>query len=295
MRPGGTTVRARALSGAIVAPPSETIDDTGRLRVRHRLVAGVAREVERLPEGEQLEITLPLLRRALARPELLLGPGEPFAWQPKFVRRSLGLAVVQACAEGRFRSPAEAVGPVASEAVDEWAWTGWKAFYWEPWVAGLSAAARAAVLADAVGWSTALWTSLDWSVFGSELRLGGPDDQWLLPACRPVRLKSRCELRVATVPTGTEAARVEPGPPSYVSLAGGTPSPNWSEELAFLALAALRAESRPLPARITGLWPDAGVHRIVELDEGTLERSIDRLLEAVATLVKTRVSSLASR
>ncbi len=277
-----------------MAPPSSTIDDAGRQRVRHRLVTGAACEIERLPEGEQLEITLPLLRRALARPELLLGPGEPFAWQPKFVRRSLGLAVVQACAEGRFRHPAEAVGPVASEAVDEWARTGWKAFYWEPWVAGLSSAARAVVLADAVGWSTALWTSLDWAVFGSELRLGGPDDQWVLPTPRPVRLKSRCELRVATAPAATEGARVQPGPPSFVSLAGGTPSTSWSEELAFLALAALRAE-RPLPARIAGLWPDAGIHRIVELDEGTLERAVDRVLEVVATLVKARMSSLASR
>ena len=235
MRPGGSTVRARALSGAIVAPPSATIDDTGRLRVRHRLVTGVAHEVERLPEGEQLEITLPLLRRALARPELLLGPGEPFAWQPKFVRRSLGLAVVQACAEGRFRSPAEAVGPVASEAVDEWARTGWKAFYWEPWVAGLSVGRPSGGVGRRGRLVDRVVDSLDWSVFGSELRLGGPDDQWLLPACRPVRLKGRCELRVATVPTGTEAARVEPGPPSFVSLAGGTPSPDWSEELAFLA------------------------------------------------------------
>jgi hypothetical protein len=288
-------VRALELSRAIVAPPSVAIDRAARQRVGHRLVTGVARQVERLPEGEELEITLPLLRRALARPELLLGPSEPFVWQPKFVRRSLGLAVVRACAEGRFRNPAEAVGPVASDAVDEWARTGWKSFYWEPWMAGLSPAARAMVLADAVSWSTTLWTSLDWSVFGPDLRLGAPDDQWVLPVPRRVRLKSRCELRVATVPTGTDAADAASAPPSFVSLAGGTPSPSWSDELAFLALAALRAESRPLPARITGLWPDAGIQRIVELDEHALERAVDRVLEAVATLVKARLSSLALR
>ncbi len=288
-------MRASELSRAIVAPPAVTIDDAARQRVAHRLITGAGRQVERLPEGERLEITLPLLRRALGHPELLLGPSEPFAWQPKFVRRSLGLAVVRACAEGHFRSPAEAVGPVASGAVDEWARTGWKAFYWEPWMAGLSPAARAMVLADAVSWSTTLWTSLDWSVFGPDLRLGGPDDQWVLPVPRHVRLKSRCELRVATVPTGADAADAEPAPPSFVSLAGGTPSPNWSEELAFLALVALRADTRPLPARITGLWPDSGIHRIVELDEQALHRAADRLLEAVATLVKARVSSLALR
>ena len=58
------------------------------------------------------------------------------------------------------------------------------------------------------------------------------------------------------------------------------PAPDWSEELAFLALVAgCGAESRPLPARVMGLWPDAGIHRIVELDEGDAGGSIDRLLE----------------
>lgn len=288
-------MRTSELSRAIVAPPSAVIDAPTRQRLGHRLVTGVAGHVERLPEGEELEITLPLLRKALANPDLLLGPGEPFAWQPKFVRRSLGLAVVRACAEGHFRSPAEAVGPVASSAVDEWARTGWKAYYWEPWMAGLSPAARAMVLADAVSWSTPLWTSLDWGVLGPDVRLGGPDDRWVLPVPRRVRLKRRSELQVAAVSSGSGAAGTEPAPPSLVSLAGGTPSPDWAEELAFLALVALRAESRPLPARVTGLWPDAGLHRIVELDEPALQAAVDRLLDAVATLVKARVSSLALR
>jgi hypothetical protein len=288
-------VRAKELSRAIVAPPSARVDEAGRQRLHHRLVTGLARQVEQLPEGEELEITLPVLRRALAHPDLLLGPGEQFVWQPKFVRRSLGLAVVRACVEGHFRSPAEAVGPVASGAVDEWAQTGWKAFYWEPWMAGLSPAARAMVLADAVSWSTSLWTSLDWSLFGSDVQLGGPDDKWVLPVPRLVRLKSRCELRVATPATGAPAAGAGLGPPSFVSLAGGTPSPSWRDELAFLALAALRAESPPLPVRIAGLWPDAGTHRVVELDERALESAVDRLLEAVCTLVNARLSNLASR
>jgi hypothetical protein len=288
-------MRAMELSRAVLAPAPPAIDPTDRDRIRQRLVEGVADEVERLPEGENLVITMPVLRRVLARPELLLRSGEPFAWQPKFVRRSLGLAVVGACAEGRFHSPAEAAGPVAAEAVDEWCRTGWKAFYWEPWFAGLAPAARAAVLAEAVSWATALWTSFDWHLFGDRLRLGGPDDQWVLPGSRAVRLKGRRELQVATASPRSDVARADQGPSSLVSVSGSTPAPTWSEELAFLAVVALRTASRPLPARVTGLWPDAGTYRIVEIDRPALEHAVDQLLAAVATMVEARVSGLATR
>ncbi|HEV3280970.1 MAG TPA: hypothetical protein VG032_05110 [Acidimicrobiales bacterium] len=288
-------MRALELSRAVVAPPPPAVDGTDRTRIRHRLVEGVTREVERLPGGEHLVITLPMFRRALARPDLVLGPGDPFAWQPKFVRRSLGLAVVEACAEGRFRSPAEAARPIAGEAVEEWGRTGWKALYWEPWFAGLEPAARAVVLAEAVSWATALWTSFDWDLLGDRLRLGGPDDQWVIPGPRTVRLKGRRELQVPTVPPGADGSRPEPGPLALVSVSAGTPTPTWSEELAFLAVVALRSDSRALPARVAGLWPDAGTHRIVEIDQPALERTVDRLLAVVATLVDARVSGLAAR
>ncbi len=179
--------------------------------------------------------------------------------------------------------------------MDEWGRTGWKTFHWEPWFAGLAPAGRAVVLAEAVGWATALWTSFDWDLLGPSRRLGGPDDQWVLPAPRTVRLKSRCELRLAAGSPEAETDPVAPSPPSLVSVSGGTPAPTWSEELAFLALVALRSGSRPLPARITGLWPDAGTHRMVEIDRPVLEGAVDRVIAVVATLVEARLSNLASR
>ena len=55
------------------------------------------------------------------------------------------------------------------------------------------------------------------------------------------------------------------------------------------------SHSRSLPARVVGLWPDAGAHRVVEVDRQSLERAADRVVTAVSTLVDGRVRSLAAR
>ena len=138
-----------------------------------RLTVGIDAAVTATPTGDPLVVSLPTLRQARNRPECLVGPEEPFAWKPVFVRRSLGLAALEACAAGRFRTPGEAVGPVAMDSVARWEETGWRNYHWEPWFAGLAPGARAMVLAEAVGWATSLWSSLDWEVIGSRLQIGG--------------------------------------------------------------------------------------------------------------------------
>src|ERR1700683_5308005 len=177
-------------------------------------------------------VTLPTLRQVLVRPDSLMQPGEPFEWKPVFVRRSLGLEVVSACAARRFRAPADAVGPVADEAGGDWERTGWRGFYWEPWLAGLAPGSRAMVLAEAVGWATSLWSSLDWKAFSPPPHIGGTDDQWNCPAARIVRLKGRCEVRVplAQEPTSTTRENTDrensvASPTALVSLSSGCPGP----------------------------------------------------------------------
>jgi hypothetical protein len=153
------------------------------------------------------------------------------------------------------------------------------------------------VLAEAVSWATSLWTSFEWNLSGEGIRIGGPDDQWVLPVPRVVRLKGRSELRT-TAAVSDDArpdARGGPGAPSLVAVSGGGPPPVWWEELVFLAVVGLRTGARALPARVTGIWPDAGACRVVEIDEPALDRCVDQLLGAVATLVDVRVSSLAAR
>jgi hypothetical protein len=209
----------------------------------------------------------------------LAEPEEPFAWRPVFVRRSLGLAVVDACAHGRFRSPLDAVGPVVAEAVEQWRQTGWRTYHWEPWVAGLAPGARAAVLAEAVGWASSLWSALDWSLFDTVPQIGGSDDTWVCPAVRPLRLKGRPELRVSG----------EGGAVALVSVSSGHPSDAWREELAYLALvAALRSPWRSVPARVLGLWPASGADHSVEIDRGVLTGAADLVVATVAAVVEAR-------
>ena len=270
------------------APPAGALPEAIRSELRDRLRSGIAPVVERLPEGDQVVVTLPLLRRARIDPEGA-AVEEPFSWKPAFVRRSLGLAVVDACASGRFNSPAEAVGPIAAAALLDWERTGWRTFHWEPWLAGLAPGARAAVLAGGLGWATSVWCALDWSRYEPRPEIGGCDDQWICPASRTVRLKGRSELRVSARPEGrTDGPR---GPETLVSVASGCPGPEWEVELGFLALvAAVRSRSRPVPAHVTGLWPDAGLSLTAKIDAGVLTAAADLVSTTVASVVAARIA-----
>jgi hypothetical protein len=284
-----TTVIDRTLD--LLAPPLPPVDDRTRTEVRDRLVATLAPLMEQLPPGDQVVVNPALLRLARSDPQQLAGAEEPFAWKPAFARRSLGLAVVSACASGRFRTPADAVGPVAAEAVDQWKRTGWRTFHWEPWLAGLPTGARAAVLADALTWATALWSSFDWRALPAPAQIGGVDDQWICPAVRTMRLKARAELRVPlTGPHGGGApGRCPPSGPALVSVSGGCPGDGWPDELGYLALVAgLRSPTRPVPSRVLGLWPDAGFHSSVEVDREVLLGAVDRVVATVTAVVSAR-------
>jgi hypothetical protein len=276
------------MTQVLAAPPVGFIDDPVRSRLADQLSARIAVHAEDLVAGTPVEISLALLRQARYRPDSFSAPSEPFSWKPTFSRRSLGLAVVRACVSGRFRSPAEAVGVVADEAVAEWTRTGQRTFYWEPWLAGLAPGARAVVQAEAVTWATSLWSSLDWSVLPAATQIGGPDDVWVCPLHRSVRLKGRCELRLPLVGASNSSGSVglSHSPSALVSVSSGYPQIGWQEELGFLALvASLRSPSRPVPARAAGLWPDAGVFRVVDIDERILTAAARGAAAAVATVI----------
>jgi hypothetical protein len=291
-----------AFTAQLLAPARTCVDDVARQAARDRVLSAVPTLVDELPAGDQVVITLPVLRQARWGPDGVLGTDQPFAWKPAFVRRSLGLAAIESCLQHRHGTPGEAVAAVADEAVAAWARTGWRTFHWEAWFGGLSLGARSVVLAEAATWATALWTSVDWNQFATLPATGGPDDQWICTAARTVRLKARSELRIgigtpARCGTGhlhAAASKNEadptagaPGPSlALVSVSGGIPSEDWRSELGFLALvASLRSPSRPVPARIAGVWPDAGAQRMIDVDAELLLVAADRVVSAVSEWV----------
>jgi hypothetical protein len=281
---------AAALTASVVAPSTAEVSPEARRTVRDRLAHTVPSLVDGLPPGDQVVVTIGLLRQLGRGAPGPLGQDEPFAWKPTFVRRSLGLAAVQACLDHRFRTPLEAVGPVADQAVAEWRRSGWRTFHWEPWLAGLADGARSAVLAEAATWATTLWSSFDWGAFPEVPRLGGPDDQWVCASSPTVRLKARSELQIA-LPAGARHPAPLAGP-ALVSIAGGVPRRHWEAELGYLALvAAVRSPSRPAPARVVGIWPDAGEHRVVEITEPLLTEAADLVVDAITAVVDSTVSS----
>jgi hypothetical protein len=281
------------VTGMLLEPAAGVIDDRLRCRLRDLLVSGIAPVVESLPAGEPVTVSLALLRRARARPDDPLLPEDPFVWKPAFARRSLGLAVIDACLDGRFPTPMEAIGPVSDAAVAEWERSGWRTFHWEPWFARLAAGARASVLAEALGWATAVWSAVAWDRLPRRPRVGGPADQWMSPSARVVILKARSELRVPL--PGDRSGSIgacSVGPPvALVSVSGGCPGVTWAEELAYLALVAgLRSSAGPFPARVVGLWPDAGIHAAVDMDDAMLAAAAERVIATVDAVVNARQS-----
>jgi hypothetical protein len=264
-------------------------------RVLARLVEGVGNATTELPPGDLVEVTLATIRQAHSRPWTVGLPDPDFAWKPAFARRSLGLAAVRACAEGRFRGPAAAVAPLADAAVDEWRRSGRRQFHWEPWFSGLGPGGRAVVLAEAVTWATPLWAAFDWSEVGRRAVLGGADDLWTCPGPGTVRLKGRCEVRIGAGGAGPVGSGRSGGPmgscraSDLVSLSGGSPGDGWREELGYLALVAgLSSSGRAEPNRVTGIWPDTGERRVVTVDEELLVDAADSVVSTVALTCAAR-------
>src|SRR5579883_230087 len=175
------TTRRRRWTDALIGPLRVAPEPEGLGSLQSRVCTELADAAAGQPPWRELVVTLRTLR---LDPKQQGGPDgfdQPFRWRPAFVRRSLGLAALDACLRGRFRDPAEAVGPVAEEAVRSWQRSGWRTYHWEPWFSYLPPGGRAAVLAEAIRWATSLWCAFEWDDLVPLLPLGGPDLHWRCP------------------------------------------------------------------------------------------------------------------
>lgn len=269
--------RARELTEAVIAVPRHRVARAAIEGLRERFAAELAPMAATVSRGGPLVVTLPLLCRAQAR-STVAGPEDVFVWRPFFVRRSLGAAIVDECLRGRGRSPAEVAPTVLDEAVAAWRRTGARRFHWEPWVAGLPPGGRANVLAEAVTWATALWSSFDWSAFPEPPVVGGPTEQWTTRQARGVRLTSRSDLKVRASRPSDGQERSDPV--ALVSVLNGAPPPPGTAVLAYPALvAALRAPWHGAPSRCVGIWPDAGHVESIDVDAAALDAAADLVVE----------------
>lgn len=289
-----TMLRATELTRQILDRPGATVDPTARVAI-HGSVAHALTAINAQGAIDRRQtITLSLVRRT-AHGSVRAARSEPtFAWRPAYVRRSLGLAAIEACIDTGVQTPAEVMATVAASAVDTWSTTGWRTFHWEPWFASLGRGGQAAVLAEATTWATSLWFMVDWASLRGRVVLGGPDDRWTLPGYRGVCLRGRAEARIGHNPPGRRARlsgerRCERGQ-TLISVSSGTPGSAWRAELGYLALvASLRAPAAPAPVRVVGLWPSSAESRIVDVDAGVLSAGGELVVvtaEALAGLDK---------
>ena len=153
------------------------------------------------------------------------------------------------------------------------------------WLAGLTAAGRAAVQADAVTWATRLWNSLDWKAFDSPPTIGR-DHWWDSPHSSLLSIRSRAEVRGGQYRRQGEPGLGAPGRPRWAAPAAVR------SELSLVALAeALRTGDPRPPGRIVGWWPDSGHFVSLEVDQVTLSLGVATVARTVALLGATERGS----
>jgi hypothetical protein len=188
------------------------------------------------------------VRLALAPGGGTTAAGDQFTWTARTARRSLGVGALRSLAEGRTRTPLEAVGARLEESA-LWVREGAPGVSrLDHWLAGLSPAGRAAVESEAVTWATRLWCALDWGAL-SGTPVIGRDHWWDSPHSALLALRGRADVRIAG---------------AHLVVLSGPRRASVRAELALVALVeALRA--RPgAPGRVIGWWPDAG--RLVRVE-----------------------------
>jgi hypothetical protein len=275
------TWRPVAVTDALIAPPLGDLPATALRDVRVGLVRDLTTIVAELPRGEKLVLDDYHLRIAAFDPERC-GRADAFSPSPRTTRRAIGVVAVDRCVRGRSTVPATAVSEILAAAVDDVAAAAEhpghdtpRLPWWAEWYCRLGPGGRAVVEAEAVTWSSQLWTAVAWERLDHVPVVGGRDDWWACPGARQLTLKGRAEVRVPGA--GRQALLV---------VAGGAPSPGWRIELGFPALvAALVRGERGVPVRVVGTWPSCGQFRVLDVDARALEDSARAVVSATGTWV----------
>jgi hypothetical protein len=274
-----------AAASGLPAPSPLTAALLRPLRADHCLVSSA--EIERLSAelgalvahrpGGPFRLTDYLVRTTLW-PSGSPDPSSQFAWSAGTARRGIGLAAVRSMVAGTTQSPVDGVDLGVSRAIsDERRGRGPMSSMGQ-WLAGLTAAERAAVQADAVTWATRLWNSLDWKAFDSPPTIGR-DHWWDSPHSSLLAIRSRAEVRSSSTDGRGNPVSV------HLVVLGGPRRAGVRSELSLVALVeSLRTGDPRPPGRIVGWWPDSGHFVSLEVDQVTLSLGVTTVARTVALL-----------
>ena len=201
-------------------------------------------------------------------------PPTPFVWSVRKTRRTLGNAAASLVISGQQRTVAAAVraemGRHLELAARGWANRG--TLSW--WIAEQSPVAQGIITAEAVAWASDICDLAERSF----AQFTASSDLYIdLPTCR-TSWRARRDLL-------TEDGSV------MVRVRGGAPSPTAGAGLrADLAMATVAARGEAGPARIVGIWPQAGMALALDSDEITVAAGIRDLTAASKALAVAAVA-----
>jgi hypothetical protein len=203
----------------------------------------------------------------------------PFLWNARAARRVLGTPAARAVASGVAGDPltaaASEVDRLATRSVRPGARPGGLAL----WLASAPEVVRSLCALEAAGWATSLLGCVETSSPLGSVAVGIPDAWFEVPGA-PVTLHGRRDAAVGA-PSGADCRL------SLLRLRDGLPGPRAVEGLALDGLVdALSAPERPLPARVVGVWPDAGVTLVVAFDGDVARAAAREVLVAAERLAR---------
>jgi hypothetical protein len=267
-----------ALTDALLRPlGGDRVDAAGDAAWSEEIAGRLAQLAGQVSGRGPLRLTDFTVRTALAPGGE--APRAPFAWSAGTARRTLGLVALRALVAGAARTPTDGVGAAIGQTIRLVQEEQRPVSGMDRWLAGLSGAARAAVQAEAVTWTTRLWSALDWRAFSAPPAIGR-DHWWDSPHSSLLAIRSRAEVR--TLVPDPEGGRQAP---AHLVVLGGPRRASVRSELSVVALVEwLRTADQAPPARIVGWWPDSGHLVTVEADRATLELGTATVARTLASL-----------
>ncbi len=232
------------------------------------------------------------------------GAQRPFRWTARAARRQIGLAALRTGLDGRSATPADAVALVMAEPGGPAGVGRAGPGSCADWISTLPRPARVLVTAEAVAWTTKLWTALDWGrLHPRHLVVGGPDRWWRWTGAGPgagpgagaspdpgalrLAVRGRADIRLGPARGSHGAHRG-----THLLVLDGSPGAGTRHALLLSALVDALSSPRaarvqPVPGCVVGWWPDCGKAWVVEVDPGTLTTAADALVETVAALLRS--------